>query len=265
MKMISKASTVLILLTITVFVCSNAIAQKQSKSIQMGVSLVKWQTNSPIQIVGAELGDENIVKDVFLFNTSKSQVNKIQFQAVIFDIENKLSKNVADFFPLESNTIDITILPLEVVQLKDINLWKFSGVRQFLKSSNSTNYIIRLGVLYSASEDGTAFESKAKLNNFDKTVIGNSEHIKIDESWSKNGYNQLINIINKQTEASIINTNMNAKVGINKDSGGSTCYKNVDETSWCQMKTQDSCATFECDPGRSCPKTHCWRLVLLEQ
>jgi hypothetical protein len=260
MKMISKAFTLLILLALTGFVYSNAIAQKQSKSIQMGVSLVKWQTNSPVQIVGSELGDENIVKDVFLFNTSKSQVNKIQFQAVIFDIEKNLSKNTDDFLALESDTIDITVQPLEVVHIKNINLWKTSSIGRFTKSTDATNFIIRLGVLSSSSEDGTTFDSKAKLNSFDKTVAGDSEHTTIDNLWSKKGYNQLITLINKDLGATIAKPKVSTSNVVANEA--SKCYNNAfDETSWCQATTQTSCRTFECDPGKFCSKTHCWKVM----
>jgi hypothetical protein len=283
MKFLANTIRLLAILTLSVFVCSSATnAQSKSKQIEMGVSLVKWQKKSPIQIVGSGLGDEGIVNDLYLFNTSNTEVKKVQFQGIVFDIENKLSKNTEDFISLESNQIDISVPPLKVIHLKNLKLWDNSMISQFVKSSKSTRFIIRLGISSSISEDGNFWQSKAVLNNFDKTVIGDTEHLQIDNLWGKIGYKQLLEIIkNEVADSKTKETKQNTAILKNKDlaknsysfaktsnkkvketsDGGHKCYANVDELSWCQLVTQDSCRTFDCEPNKHCPKNHCWKIM----
>lgn len=237
-----------------------SFAQNESA---ISVSLLRWQANSPVQVVGTSFGEDALIDEIFLFNSSSSTVNRIKIAGVVLAPEKHLSKDINDFMVLESASVEVSIPPLKVVQLKKASLWSFSVLSQFRKTLKSTNLILRLGISQSVLENGVVYETNLKEQSFDRAEKEEVEYKRIDDLWQKHGYKQLLDYTGqagKDLPAQPCNNNSSFF-------GGQDCRKNNFDydTSWCQRTSQTTCRTLQCNTTQSCPKDSCVPTGMLEE
>lgn len=238
-----------------------SFAQDDAATMQM--SLLRWQANSPVQIVGAGFGKEAVIDEVFLYNSSSSVVSKVQIGGLVFTPEKHLSKNANDFLVLESEPIEVSIPPLQVVHLKKTALWNRSDITRFVKTSKSNDLIVRLGISTSVSENDAIFSSSLKQQrSFERTITGETEYNRISESWQKYGYKHLLELVEQSVK--IVPAKVTKNCSLNSLSQNCSPNKFDYDTSWCQRVTQETCRTLQCEGTGFCPKDSCREIVLVE-
>lgn len=239
----------------------HSFAQDETATMQM--SLLRWQSNAPVQIVGASFGKDALIDEVFLYNSSSITVNKIQIGGLVFSYEKHLSKNTNDFLVLESQPIEVSILPQQVIHLKKTSLWNRFDITSFIKTSKSNDLIVRLGVSASASENETSYNSSFKQQrSFERTSAGETEYNRISEAWQKSGYKQLLELV--QQSVKILPAKVTKNCSANSLSQTCSANKFDYDTSWCQRVTQETCRTLQCEGTGYCPKDSCREIVIVE-